>query len=84
LEIAIAVNLIALVVGGFLGGVSAYAKGIVDTILMRGVEVLVAFPSLVLVICIAQAFGPTRVNTLLALLALSIPVFARVSRVSTA
>jgi peptide/nickel transport system permease protein len=83
LEIALAVNLIALVVGGLLGSLSAYAKGVVDSIVMRCVEILVAFPSLVLVICIAQAFGPTRVNTVLALLALSVPVFARVARVST-
>jgi peptide/nickel transport system permease protein len=83
LEIALTVNLLALVVGGFLGSLSAYAKGVIDALVMRGVEILVAFPSLVLVICIAQAFGPTRVNTILALLALSIPVFARVARVST-
>lgn len=83
LEVATVVNLVALAVGGLLGSLSAYAKGILDTIVMRGLDILVAFPSIVLVICIAQAFGPTRANTTLALLALSIPVFTRVSRVST-
>jgi peptide/nickel transport system permease protein len=83
LEIATATNLIALLVGGFLGSLSAYSKGVVDAVVMRGVEVLVAFPSLVLVICIAQAFGPARANTTFALLAVSIPIFARVARIST-
>jgi peptide/nickel transport system permease protein len=80
LFIAAAVNVLGLVVGGTLGALSGYVGGVVDTIIMRLLDVLIAFPSLVLTLAVAQALGPSITNTILALAFFSIPAFARVAR----
>jgi peptide/nickel transport system permease protein len=83
LTIAIAVNLIGLLVGGAIGAISGFLGGRADTIIMRGLDVLIAFPSLVLTIAIAQILGPSIPNTILALSAFSIPAVARIGRSAT-
>lgn len=80
LLIALSVNLLGLVVGGTLGAVSGYVGGWVDTLIMRVLDVLIAFPSLVLTLAVAQALGASMLNTVLALAFFSVPAFARVSR----
>lgn len=80
LFIATSVNLLGLVVGGTLGALSGYVGGILDTLIMRVLDVLIAFPSLVLTLAVAQALGPSITNTILALAFFSIPAFARVAR----
>jgi peptide/nickel transport system permease protein len=84
LQIAFAVNLIGLFVGGLLGAASAYIGGLLDALAMRCLDVLISFPSLVLVIVIAQTLGPSTSSTILAMAILSVPVFARVARASVA
>jgi peptide/nickel transport system permease protein len=83
LRIAIAANVFGLLLGGFLGALSAYVGGITDSVVMRALDVLIAFPSLVIVLAIAQTLGPSEVNTVLALLFFSVPAFARVARAAT-
>lgn len=83
LIVAITVNIIGLAIGGTVGAVSAYLGGKSDTLIMRALDVLIAFPSLVLTIAIAQALGPSLGNTILALSAFSIPSVARISRSAT-
>jgi peptide/nickel transport system permease protein len=80
LLIAAAVNLLGLLVGGTLGALSGQLGGAVDTTIMRLLDVLIAFPSLVLTLAVAQALGPSMRNTILALAFFSIPAFARVAR----
>ncbi|MGY1623332.1 ABC transporter permease [Geodermatophilus sp. SYSU D00965] len=80
LWIAVAVNLLGLAIGGTLGALSGYVGGVVDTVIMRVLDVLIAFPSLVLTLAVAQALGPSMTNTILALAFFSIPAFARVAR----
>jgi peptide/nickel transport system permease protein len=80
LLIAISVNLLGLLVGGTLGALSGQIGGAVDTTIMRLLDVLIAFPSLVLTLAVAQALGPRMRNTILALAFFSIPAFARVAR----
>ncbi|MGY1634960.1 ABC transporter permease [Geodermatophilus sp. SYSU D01186] len=80
LWIAVAVNLLGLVVGGTLGALSGYVGGWVDTIIMRVLDVLIAFPSLVLTLAVAQALGPSMTNTIFALAFFSVPAFARLAR----
>ncbi len=82
LAIAIMVNVAGLLIGGSLGAIAAWAGGIADSITMRIMDMLIAFPSLVLVLSIAQTRGPGTFNTILALAILSIPAFARVAHVS--
>jgi len=80
LFIAATVNIVGLVVGGTLGALSGYVGGVVDTVIMRVLDVLIAFPSLVLTLAVAQALGPSIRNTILALAFFSIPAVARVAR----
>lgn len=83
LVVTVSVNLIGLVVGGTLGALSGYLGGAVDTVIMRVLDVLIAFPSLVLTLAVAQSLGPSQTNTILALAFFSIPAFARISRAAT-
>jgi peptide/nickel transport system permease protein len=83
LEIAVAVNLLGLLVGGTLGALAAYWGGRLDPIIMRVLDVLIAFPSLVLALAIAQSLGPSKTNTILALAFFSVAAFARIARAAT-
>lgn len=83
LTVALATNVIGLVIGGLVGALSGYLGGRSDTWIMRVLDVLIAFPSLVLTIAIAQVLGPSLPNTVLALTAFSIPAVARISRSAT-
>jgi peptide/nickel transport system permease protein len=83
LTVAVAVNLLGLVVGGTLGALSGYLGGATDTVIMRVLDVLIAFPSLVLTLAVAQSLGASQTNTVLALAFFSIPAFARISRAAT-
>jgi peptide/nickel transport system permease protein len=83
LIVATAVTLIGIVVGGSFGALSGYAGGRTDMLIMRVFDVFIAFPSLVLIIAVAQSLGPSRTNTILALSFFSIPAVARVSRAAT-
>jgi len=71
---------IALVFGTLIGLLSGYYKGIVDTLLMRVIDVMFAFPGLVLAMVIAGLLGATRRNAMIAIGIIIIPAFARVVR----
>jgi peptide/nickel transport system permease protein len=83
LEIAFAVNVIGLVLGGLLGALAAFWGSFVDTVIMRVLDVLIAFPSLVLALAIAQSLGPSKLHTIYALSFFSVPAFARLARAQT-
>jgi peptide/nickel transport system permease protein len=83
IEIALAVQLIGLVVGGSFGAFAGYWGGVLDLVLMRILDVLIAFPALVLALAIAQSLGPSKFHTILALSFFSVPAFARISRAAT-
>jgi ABC-type dipeptide/oligopeptide/nickel transport system permease subunit len=72
----------AIVVGTLLGAVAAYLGGWFDNIIMRFLDVLMAFPSLLLAITIVSVLGRGLQNALLAIAIVSIPVYARVVRAS--
>lgn len=82
---SIAVALIAVGIGILLGvplGLAAAAKrgGWVDEIIMRGNDLVFAFPALLIAIMITAVFGPSAVNAIIAIGIFNIPVFARLSR----
>jgi peptide/nickel transport system permease protein len=83
LEIAFAVNVIGLVLGGLLGAFAAFWGSFTDTVIMRVLDVLIAFPSLVLALAIAQSLGPSKLHTIYALSFFSVPAFARLARAQT-
>ena len=72
----------AIFIGTILGSLSGYLGGWVDNIIMRVMDVLLAFPSLLLAIAIVTVLGPGLINALLAIGIVSIPTYARVVRAS--
>ncbi len=72
----------AIIVGTTLGAVAGYAGGWLDNAIMRVMDVLLAFPSLLLAIAIVSVLGPGLQNALLAIAIVNIPVYARVVRAS--
>ena len=71
---------IALVGGLVIGLLAGYFRGFLDAILMRIVDMMFAFPGLVLAIVIAGLLGPTRTNAMIAIGIIITPAFARVVR----
>jgi ABC-type dipeptide/oligopeptide/nickel transport system permease subunit len=72
----------AIAIGALLGAVAGYAGGWTDNIIMRIMDVALAFPALLLAIAIVTVLGPGLVNALLAIGIVSIPAYARVARAS--
>jgi peptide/nickel transport system permease protein len=83
IEIGISANVIGLVLGGIIGIISGYTGGITDTLIARAIDVVVAFPSLVLLLVVASYLGPSELNVIFAIGFFSIPAFARLARAST-
>ena len=71
---------IALFLGTNLGVLSGYYGGKIDTVLMRFIDILLAFPGLVLAMLISGLLGPSLVNAMIAVGIMLTPSFARVSR----
>ncbi len=71
---------ISLVFGVILGAISGYLGGIVDDVIMRVMDVLLALPGILLAIAIVSALGPNIVNAMIAIAVVRIPTMARVVR----
>jgi len=80
LVIVLTAALIGLVVGGWLGVISGYYGGKADTLIMRCLDVLLAFPGIILALAIISATGPGMSGVIIATSVYSIPQFARVAR----
>ncbi len=83
LSIALSVNLAGVIVGGFLGATSAWIGGVVDALIMRVIDALIAIPAIILVLAIAQSLEPSTINVIVALTFISIPAFVRLARTAT-
>lgn len=79
-SIGVAAVLLGLAVGTTMGLVAGYFGGRVDSILMRAVDVMLAFPGILLAILIISVLGSSVLNIIIALAVFSVPTFARVSR----
>lgn len=75
--------LLAMSVGVVLGLLAGYSGGIVDLLVMRAVDVILAFPAILLAIALAAALGPGLGNAMLAVSFVGIPLYARLIRGST-
>ncbi len=80
LAIGVGVVAIAFVVGVTFGMLAGFAGGWTDSVIMRIVDAILAFPALVLAIALAAAFGPSLENAMLAVAITLAPQFARVAR----
>jgi peptide/nickel transport system permease protein len=83
LEVAVASVAFAFVVGVMIGIVAGYAGGWLDAVLMRVVDVMFAFPVLLLALAIVAVLSPGTTTTILAIGIVYTPIFARVTRGST-
>jgi peptide/nickel transport system permease protein len=77
---ALGVVLLASLVGSAVGAVAGYVGGRVDEALMRVVDVVLAFPSIVLAMAITAALGPGLSHAMLAILLVTWPEFCRLMR----
>lgn len=74
---------IALVGGIPLGLISGYRGGAVDTVVMRLMDMMFAFPAIILALAIIAVLGPSLVNAMIAIGVMQIPLFARLVRGNT-
>jgi peptide/nickel transport system permease protein len=82
LKVSLLATGMALLVGLIIGSVAGYAGGIVDTISMRFIDALMAFPGILLAIALVAVLGPSIQSLIVAIGVGSIPRFARLVRAS--
>ena len=82
-ELSVIVVAITAIFGVFVGIVSGYVGGIIDEIIMRAIDLLLAFPSIILALVIIGSIGPGITNTILAISLVGWLYYARISRSST-
>jgi ABC-type dipeptide/oligopeptide/nickel transport system permease subunit len=82
LYVGVASVSLAIIAGTLIGAVSGYAGGWVDNLVMRIMDIMLAFPSLLLAIAIVAILGPGLLNMLYAIAFVSIPAYARIVRAS--
>lgn len=73
----------SLAIGALLGAVAGFAGRWIDAIIMRVMDVIFAFPSVLLALAITAALGPSLTNAILAIAVVNLPVFARLARAQT-
>jgi peptide/nickel transport system permease protein len=83
MAVAFAAVGMAMLSGGAIGLCAGYFGGKIDLVLMRGVDVLMAFPTLLLALAVVATFGGGTRNLVLAVTLAYIPIFSRVIRGST-
>ena len=82
LPLAAIIVAFSLLVGGSLGLMAGYFGRVVDNVIMRVADLVLAFPQIILAMAVAAAFGPSIGNAVLALVIVSWPLYARIIRSS--
>ena len=80
IPLALVIVALALAIGGTLGALAGYFGGKIDAAEMRIVDLVFAFPTIILAMAVAAAFGASLRNAVLALVLVSWPLYARVVR----
>jgi len=83
MRVAVVSVAFAVIVGVSIGLVAGYRGGWLDTVFMRVVDVMFAFPVLLLALAVVAILGPGVTTTTLAIGIVYTPIFARVARAST-
>ena len=76
----IVVVLISAAIGVLVGGVAAFARGRIEELMMRITDLVLCFPPIILAMAIAAALGIGTTNTIIAMLVVWWPKFARLAR----
>jgi peptide/nickel transport system permease protein len=82
-EVGAATTAIGILIGGTLGVIAGYAAGWIDPVISRVIDILIAFPALVLALVIAEGLGPTETHVIWALSVFAIPATGRIARGAT-
>ncbi len=80
LMIGVVVVTLSLSVGVLLGMLAGYFRGIVDNLIMRVVDVMMALPSLLLALAVVAILGPGLINAMLAIAIVVLPQYIRITR----
>jgi peptide/nickel transport system permease protein len=80
LEIGVFAVLISTVIGSALGLIAGYKEGLIDSTIMRMIDMLLAFPGVLLALAIIASLGASLRNVIIAVGIGTIPVYARVVR----
>jgi peptide/nickel transport system permease protein len=80
LEVGVISVTIGLLLGGTLGLLAGYRGGWTDTLIMRFLDALLAFPAILLAIAITSALGAQLQNAMIAIGVVNVPIFARLAR----
>jgi peptide/nickel transport system permease protein len=83
LVIGIASTLIAMIVGSAIGVLAGWYGGRFDVVVMQSMDILLAFPSLILGLILVAMLGPSMENIIVAIALTSVPPFARIARAPT-
>jgi peptide/nickel transport system permease protein len=82
LGIAVMSVVIGITVGGLLGALAGYFRGWVDSVIMRGVDIMLSIPGLLFAIAVVTYLGRGVVQIAVAIAILNVPIFARLLRAS--
>lgn len=80
LTLAVTVMAANLILGLLIGAIAGYFGGLIDEVIMRIVDILLAFPNIIFALCIIGVLGPSIPNLVIALVALGWVGYARISR----
>jgi peptide/nickel transport system permease protein len=83
LIIGVVSTLAAMIIGTAIGMLAGWHGGRLDTVTMQAMDVLLAFPSLILGLILVAMLGPSMTNIIIAIALTSIPPFARIARAPT-
>ena len=80
---ALAAVTIGTVIGAVLGLLAGYYGGIIESVVMRGADILFAFPDILLAIAVVAIIGPGVINVVIAVAVFTVPSVARLARSAT-
>ncbi len=73
---------LAIILGATLGAIAGFAGGTVDNVIMRIMDIMISFPTILLALVIVVILGPGLFNAMVAVGIVAIPAFARITRAS--
>ena len=80
IPLALTLVVFAMLIGSLLGAIAGYFGKTIDEVIMRIADLVFAFPTIILAMVIAAALGPSLTNAVIAMLIVSWPAYARVTR----
>lgn len=80
LPLAVLLVVLSMLIGGVLGAIAGYFRSLPDTLVMRTVDLVFAFPAIILAMVVTASLGPNVRNAVLAIVVVSWPTYARVVR----